>query len=246
MVSSGYSEIGAIDFPLDSTAVTTTLATVADPTRDALISLFKAVLIAECQAAFDVAKVGTKLDGYVVDMCIPFNPESFIAKAVKLDFPLLALWRTKSVFQEKTLSYGVRVTDWTLNYILGEMTSLEMGRLYTILTAAEALIMAVCETGYHPAYNDGYAFLEQPMGLLELGVLESVYGHWEATGSGSEIMVPALSMTLRTAEKVCDNVPAVTFEGMTAKVHLARDGYETIQDFADGYSEHVPTPNLTI
>ena len=244
-MTSGYAEIGSIDFPLDPSAVTTTLATVADPARSALLSLFKAVLIAECQAAFNVAKAGTKLDGYVVDMCIPFNPESFIIKAVKLDYPLLALWRTKSVFQEKTLAKGARVTDWTLNYILGEMTNLEMGRLYTILTAAEALIMSVCETGYHPAYNDGYAFLES-MGLVELGVTESVYGHWEATGGDSEIMVPTLQMTLRTVEEVFDNVPAVSFEGMTARVHLARDGYDSIQDFADGYSEHVPTPSLAI
>lgn len=244
-MTSGYATIGATEFPLDSTAVTTSLAIVADPARDILLALFKAALIAECQAAFDVAKVGTKLDGYVVDMCIPFNPESFLVKAVKLDYPCLALWRTKSVFQERTLAKGVRVTDWTLNYILGEMTTLEMGRLYTMLTAAEALLMSVCETGYHASYNDGYSFLES-MGVVELGVLESVYGHWEATGSGSEIMVPALSMTLRTVEEVFANEPMVTFDGMTARVHLARTGESTIQDIADGYSEHVPTPYVGI
>ena len=231
----GY--LGSVQFPLDDSLVSTSLRTVADPFLGTLCQLLYTAIRSECQAAWSVATADTKFeDGYVCAMWIPFNPEPFLAKQSTITFPFLAIWRAKSKINYHSLELMQRTTDFNLSFAIGEATLEEMGKLYSVMNAVEAVIMETLDCGYHPDWNGGTEiFLSYRISIYPT---ESSVSHWGAT-SDSEIVIPVLNMTIQAVEVLDYNPTNVDLEALDLTLNVA-DDTGTAADVADGYSDSSP------
>lgn len=177
-----------------------------DPARDILINLIKASIEYNAGDVFDKFKVycPTTESKNIVESAIPFDPKIWMSRATKFNFPLLAIFRSKTKVSDFSLQVSQKVTDWTIYYILPELDVRSHGIFHSLLNSIENIVMDTVYTGSCSTYNDGYNMLgsaNDGAGFWRCDLIASQFGNWEvASADGTGIIYPTYIGTLQTTE----------------------------------------------
>jgi hypothetical protein len=228
------SQFGEVTFPLDPLQVNYSTMNVADPAQAGLATLIRAVLLTDLGAAFDAAKVGTTVDGYIVESVVPFDPQPWLSLAVTNKFPLVAVYRDKSEVEETTLRWLQRTTEWGIVYILPELDPVGMGKLYPMLNAIGSRLAQAFYLEHHASYNDGYNIWDE-LGFASARVTKIEPMNYVAELEGNTLInFPAIKIVLKTEEIAGDFPAIVPFLGFQTAINLLDVPTNTkILDFID-------------
>lgn len=211
--------LGAIRFPLDDSAISTTLRVVGDPALELMGTIFKSAILSELQASWEA--LGR--DGYAVADFIPLDPRPHLTLQANLQFPFLAVWRERSTIQQRTLRISHKVTDWTIQYTPGELSLLEEIQLSGLFNIVSAVINTCID---HSFISDGYAYVDQ-LGFTSARITGEEQGVWSLIDNDETdaIRYPVLTLTLQTTENMLDTADNTEpFESAVWNVNSTDDG----------------------
>lgn len=234
-----YVQVGAAELPASPDLITKSIREATDPAHEVIIGLLTTALNTELQAAYDVVKGSTPLDGYVVNTAVYFDPTPVLAKGQKLKFPMLSVHRESSQIQKFTIEKARKITTWKIHFALGELSLADMGKIKHLLEGVENVIIETIERGGHPEYMDGYRVLSSECKFYSAQISQSQYGHWETiTGGDSLIEIPVIVIDMITHETSKLYDPGYpNAEGLTVRQHVGPVSNE-ITDFVVSESEH--------
>lgn len=215
---------GAVHYPLPA-ATTNTLLRDADPTIYFLLHYFTwcinhyvgSRLVAQAQLA-EFPEIDS-----AVRSTSSLNPAPYLAES-GFQFPLLALYRTQSVFTERTMVRRQDASTLVLAYVLPPLTASQAEQLVPILNAVKGLLDRVAISGRDDAYTppDGAAgesiFSPDYAGLTQVMCSQASFGAFGGTG---DLHFPAITMTVNAIESASVDLSGLPpFTGATANIAL--------------------------
>jgi hypothetical protein len=209
---------GDADLPIAATDVSDgQLFSAWDPGADQLLSLFETAVNAELAASWTVARVGTALaSASPIARTIYEQPRKALLREASLQFPLLALYRTESEFEERTLTQEVERCTWRLDYILGPLTVEDYRRLGAALTAVKKVVALCIRLRGHPEFESGalqFGDGKGRFGAIRIVSAEQGPAEFGPDGEGPEYH--CLAMKLETTELEAPQADLDTdFEGV--------------------------------
>lgn len=212
MTETLFDTFGDLGFPLADTDVTdTNLFSAVDPVRDRMLSLFKTAInielalsttVTETNSAWFVVTPDTPLAGKLpVEDTFYKMPSRAAFRETALTYPLLALYRMKSMHEEHTLNYEKEIQTWGLDYILGPLKEDDFRRVGGALNAVKKIIHAVIKRRAHPEFEGGAVqFFATVGGLAKIRIVETTEGPAEYGQEGEGLEFMSLHMELETEE----------------------------------------------
>jgi hypothetical protein len=183
-----------------------------NPARDVLLRLFCAAIVADLDRAWRAATVGTTREGTcVVGTALPLAPTPQVMGQLKVEFPLVACYRTgQAQHDEHTLYEGRRTQRWGVDYVLGPLTASELRQVGDVLDGVAASILRALRLQGHPSHDGGrvqfggrHSDGSGGAQLSTIRVVSDEQGPAEFASSGrDESLYHALSLTLETTELV--------------------------------------------
>src|SRR5690348_12262480 len=133
---------GGAQFPLTD-ATSNSLLRDCDPALYYTLDFFQSVLrthlearfLAECANVPSILVANRPPSG-IVQTAAPYDPAPYLTQ-FQAGFPLLAVYRSKSVFKWKTQAFMDTVGAWYVEYVLPPMTAGQMDRISPILRGIE-------------------------------------------------------------------------------------------------------------
>lgn len=218
-MTSDYKKLGGVHLPLDPDDIQYSMSEVSDPCLNGLLDFFESSITAEIGEAYAKVADQLQLQSAVVQETIPLEPSKFLALGQNFEFPLLALYRTKSKKTQYTLSEFKMVSDFTLDYILPPLSLQGVGKLDGTKNAVQTVLSTALNTMKHPSFNDGYSL--ENFGVGDLLELEFTPGSWAALSEDSALIHPTLQVKFQIEEEIgfSDFSPAsVPFEGTDLEI----------------------------
>ncbi len=216
----------------------------ADPARFATIDFLAWMIQLDVgqRLAQEAAQAGIKIP-YAVNSVSTVDPAPFFsANGVgEFRFPLLALYRRKSVSSYVSVAYPVREGSWELRYVLPEMGIRVAEKLEPILHAVEAAIENAVYWGYHPQYTPPFPgavagnLVFQLAGLMEIETDEAEWEHVALEGEGAVHL--SYKLTLKVKVRKMDVVAPMR----GAPVPFTGIDLSVTTDAVAGSSEAIPS-----
>lgn len=193
----GKFKVGSVVYPLSTSLANNTLQGL-DPGIFEALDYFTAMLQLHMGQVWDQVLINLgrpEFVGKVVNYQLPYDPTSYFREQ-QAQFPLLSVWRTDSMNEERTFSWYHTRETWKVSYSLFPMTSAELEILNPFLKASRDIISDRAEQGYDPNYfdkkqvwSDGYA------GIEKLRVTQTKFSNL-IFAEKSNLIFPTMLMTL--------------------------------------------------
>lgn len=199
-----YRRQGAFQLPyVAADASATGSLAILDPARDILLGLFEAAIVSELAGVWNVLRTGSPLaSSAVVQTTLAQEPSIQVIRALKVEFPLLAVYREEGNGDEYTLAQDRLSYRWAIDYVLGPLPPEDRRRLGDTVTAVGNIVRMCVTRGGHAAYQSGAAVLGPGAGTAQFSYarLRSMK-HGPARFAGDEDQtVYATSLVLETEE----------------------------------------------
>lgn len=235
---------GAKDFPLD-TGTGNSLLLDADPLMFYAGEFFAQViethagprLMEACGTPPAVTSIQRPVAGVTA-----IDPVPFLLTA-QFDFPLLAVYRRRSILEDRTVAWRHDVSTFEILYVLPPLMASEAERVGPILTAIRDILDDRADTGLDPTYQPtngvlGESFWVSRAGAERVSIKEAEWGLILAKG---ELGFYGIRLRAECAERA--NTPSkglTVFEGVDATVDVAAPD-ETIVTVAEQSTLQPPT-----
>jgi hypothetical protein len=218
---------GGVSYPITASLANPALQDV-DPALYYTLSFFESVLntylgprmLAEAARAPAIAAITDAVAGV-----IPVDPTPYLQEQ-HFKFPLLAVYRKRESFEDKTLVVGTVKSQWAIDYIMPPLTPGQMERMYPFLHAVGQVLHNRIENVSDPGYEDTLAVWEAA-GLDKIELEEAVYGNFAGTGN---LVFPAWRALMTVSES-----DALSGTGSAA------DGLEDLEGLDDEEQLEDPT-----
>ena len=206
-----YDSFGSSRFPLSITVggSPATSAAQYDPGADAMVAFFRAVIEADCGAAWrqlvgqlDETSFLNIIDAAPVGDSITVEPSPENLTQRKEGWPLLAVYREgEPLTKERTTEYQCRTQNWAVDWVIGPLGVDTQRRVGSFVVQIENAITAALWHGYHPAYQGG---VKQFVGIFsEIEVLSSSGpGHSDTVGLDKKTGYFGGSLVIQTVERM--------------------------------------------
>lgn len=210
-----YRSVGALTLPLSDTDETT--AASLDPGRDILLDLLAAALNDELAARWPDASAGTALAGTnPVQSTCPDELDPQYLQTTEHPFPALAVYRNgQGSWEELDEGQAQLVWGFSVDYVLGPLTTGERRKMADFLFAAAAVMLLTIDRGGHRAYATTPGYPQFPKLVLGPGTGTANFSSCRvepnslqrgaAAFSNDETKYWALSFNVRTTELEADN-----------------------------------------
>lgn len=224
--SFGY---GGADYPLTESTANTLLKDV-DPAVYYALAYFQSVITTYLNDRILAVAAQTPeipITAAVAHV-VPFDPVPFLQEQ-HFRFPLLAVYRTKSEYTERSVTYPHRIGEWNVDYILPPMSAGQLERIGPILKGVADVVHNRIENMFDPSYEDGLKVWETAK-LQSIELLSDNFGQWS---NGSNLWFPSWAAKLRVKERVdaANPVPFDDFEGVDVYEDVVTPSATTITDF---------------
>ena len=233
---------GGTSYPLTA-STTNTLLRDADPALYYAIDYFQSVLTTHLNARV-VAEVArspaiTTITAAVSEWT-PMDPGPYLNEQ-QFRFPLLAVYRMRDDYQERTATWVDRKSEWGLQYILPPVAASQYERMFPLLKAVSDVLHNRIESMMDPSYSSGLA-VWAAAGIGKIELIRAIYGRYEA---GGNMYFPALNASLAVTERV---VPATadleTLAGIDADIDQTGPEQAFVADVADIQANYPAASNL--
>lgn len=200
MAALGYGTFrhGAVTFPLPS-ATTNTLLADADPALSTAMSYYAAMLELHIGARIAAQATAAGLSwSKAVAISVPYDPEPYLLDAY-LGFPLLAVYRSSDIIDDRTTVWRETVSEWSVDYVLPPLSAAQAEKLVPILNTIGRVLDYVSTEGGDSSYQSDASVWEN-CELSRIRFLKGTYGRWEkASGHVFHAFRGTLEVTERTA-----------------------------------------------
>ena len=199
-VDSIVQRLGDTVFPIDDTAIATTLVPL-DPGKAILLGLFKAAINYEFGPAW--AKIQGQLANTLpVHDTLELEPSHKVMLERRCKFPLLCVYRRgEHTLDQKTLFRDQLTCHWGVDYVLGPLSVGDVRRVGDICQAIVKLVRLVIRQRGHKSYDNGaLQFFHDKGGFAEINIRSYQFGQAAFAGDEDRTMYYALSMDLETTE----------------------------------------------
>jgi hypothetical protein len=174
-----YQRFGGVRFPIkDGDTTDGQLYSSLDPVRDRLVALFRAAINQElgrgvntvvAGSPWDLARTATNLaTALPVADTLFTSPTAEKIKELKIDFPLLCLYRVSSDHEEFSLVREAERCAWGFDYVLPPLSGSELRKLSGVLSAVGKIVQLVVRRRGHPAYESGALQFGTDKGTLSI------------------------------------------------------------------------------
>lgn len=85
---------------------------------------------------------------------VPIDPVT-IAKVEQFKFPILAIWRKTSKYDQRTTNWDQETSRVGIAYILPPLTAAQSSKLQSVLVAVGRVVHTSFAQGFDPGYNSG-------------------------------------------------------------------------------------------
>ncbi len=173
---------GGVTYPIP-VSITNTLLKDADPAIYYTLDYFQSVLntymrprlLTEIARSPAITSITT-----AVSAVVPLDPVPYLQEQ-HFKFPLLAVYRKKETFREKSVALFEDDAEWAVDYILPPVTGGQLERLAPFLRAAGQILFNRIENMMDPAYSNGAAVWDLA-GISKIELVEASYGGYAGTG----------------------------------------------------------------
>lgn len=197
---------GANAYPLTASTVNSPLKDI-DPSIYYALDFLAAILTTHLGARFtaEAHKVGLKgVDGKplttMVGSKLGYDPRQFLTQE-QLRFPLLALYRGREQFSERTIAFTSNACALTLMYVLPPLTPAQAERIIPFIKGGVDVMFNKLEQGFDPLYTPPGGTLGQKWsakaGIDKVGLQDGNHIGFEA---GASLYFPAWYGTLNILE----------------------------------------------
>ena len=230
---------GGTSYPL-TTVGSNSLLRDADPALFYAIDFFQSVLTTYMGARLlaEAAKspAVTQITAAVMAVT-PFDPAPYLTENQGVRFPLLSVYRSKdTTFEDKTIAWPHRVSEWVVQYTLPPMNAGQMERIGPILKTIGDILHNRIETMFDPSYQSGLK-VWQAAGLESIKLGPAEFGRWEA---GDALTFPTWKAKLFVAERVANTASTLALlGGIDNAIDLASPAQPSITDFVDNQITYV-------
>ncbi len=236
-----YRHFGAFEMRADASGITDTLEPL-DPGRDVLLALFKQAILSDLGPYWNVARTDTPFAAAAVVQDTwpgPLTPE--VVKARKIDWPLLAVYRSgEAAVEQHTLEVDKITQEWAVDYVIGPLSPEDQRKLRDILQAVPKVLRETIRRRGHPDYASGALQFFEGTGRFAAVNLKSFEVGAAPFAGDSAPLYHAVSCVLETMEIDGPLAGAeATLDGMSMSLGLS--GPEgTLPDAVSADSEAWP------
>lgn len=195
-------KVGAVNYPLTA-ATTNSLLRDADPAIYWTLEFYKSVINTYVRPRLlaEVALLqGVPITTGVLHTC-HFDPGPALLEHPENLFPLLAAYRSSTVFNQVTLTWDHGESEWEIAYVLPALHWPARRKLLPVLKAVNDVILDRTRQGWDTAYASGAQVLASASyaNLETIDLMRSRYGRYE---DGEGLYYEALICTMRVRERV--------------------------------------------
>jgi hypothetical protein len=152
---------------------------------------------------------------------LPDEPTRYLTEE-QVKFPLLAVYRTRGDFADRTMTWRHDTGEWRVAYVLPPVTAGQRERLQPILHAVSAIVDNRLERQHDEGYLSDASWMGSSYANLETIRCTSYdIAAWE---DGGDLTFPALIMTLEVKERVAPI--AAAYDAMT-RIDVKQDNTAT-------------------
>jgi hypothetical protein len=170
---------GAVNYPLPSSTANT-LARDADPAIYWATQFFASVLRTYVGAR--IIAQATAAGAAIPDAVVTtwnVDPGPYLLDNIRRRFPLLALYRKDSQFNERTAVWEHEMARWECAYVLPPLNWDQAEKLVPILTAVARVLGHATRQGWDPAFMSGAKVWTPAFaGIETIGVTSGRYGRY--------------------------------------------------------------------
>ena len=246
MADYGQFSYGGTPFPLTA-ATTNSLLQDLDPPNYYILDYYQTVIATHLGARFlaELARTPaiTSIPA-VLAQYVPLDPTPWLLEQ-QFQFPLLAVYRGKTSFEDRTITWPHVTTEFQVQYILPPITGGQAERLIPILNGVAKVLDNRTEAMMDPAYQSGLR-VWAAAGIESIRVIDGAYARYESAGN---LSFPCVNLKLLVKERVAASVAGAfqVFGGLDVQVDQVSGNQPVLLDFADVKVDYVdPTTIPTL